>query len=157
MTLFLDKGDGGGLVEVIGAPWDNERKRPVLVEVEPSPFAARAFDAICPRYTHQERRRLARQGRKWPKRVPKYRPYVPSPLDSIEVQYVRYDAHLLAFVVNGVRHDHWLYLPTGQRPTDAQLKEVTRRLRMALEIQLHETWLETMRRERGHHGGGAGE
>ena len=41
--------------------------------------------------------------------------------------------------------------------TVEQLREVTRRLRRALERQLHETWLETMRRERGHDGGGAGE
>ncbi len=152
MTIFLDRGEGTGIEEVSGAPWDDERKRPVLVDVKPSPFVACALDRVPPRYSHRERRGLARHSRKWPVRVPKYRPFVP-----LEVQYTRYNAHTIALVVNGVRRDHWLYLPDGQRPTDAQLREVGQQLKRAVARQLHETWLETMRRECHHEGGGAGE
>jgi hypothetical protein len=111
---FLDRCDGSGIEEVSGYPWGEHDS--VLVSPRPTLRMGRLTHL---RYTHRERRHLARHGRRWPIRVPAYRQHV-----SLVTHPTATEAHRLAGTVDGVWSTVLLYLPVGQSVTDAHLRDV---------------------------------
>jgi hypothetical protein len=93
---FLDRCDGSGIEEVSGYPWGEHDS--VLVSPRPTLRMGRLTHL---RYTHRERRHLARHGRRWPIRVPAYRQHV-----SLVTQPTATEAHRLAGTVDGVWSTH---------------------------------------------------